>query len=654
MKKIFFYTLIGSLLFSSCNEFLDREPLGEISTETYLKTDNDLASYAAGLYTQLPSHTAGAYGLGTFATDNGTDNQAATAPNTVFVKGQTRVPNTGGDWDFSTIRSTNYFINTVTPRIEKGEISGNETLIKHCLGEVYFFRAFTYFNKLVSLGDFPIVTEAVTDNYEAVVEQSKRRPRNEVARFILADLDKAFSLMQATAPAQNRLSKNVAALLKSRVALFEATWEKYHKGTARVPGGPGWPGANKDYLKDFSINIDQEIRFFLEQAKESAKIVAEQYTLAANYQSMFNSNSLTGNSEVLLWRAYSTNSEINIFHYVVGNIQRNGGGNTGFTKDIVESHLMQNGLPIYANGSGYQGDKTYANTFASRDPRMGYNILKTGDLLADDPSFNEWALNGKGYFYRPPIVIGLAELRSTTGYSLKKGLTPDANQAPTKTSTIASVVFRAAEAYLNYIEADFELNGVLDQNSIKYWKAIRTRSNMDTDIDKTIQYTDLSKENDWAKYSAGVIISPTLYNIRRERRIEFAAEGMRWNDLKRWRALDQVSEYHVQGFNLWDENYKLYSNPEHNISPIQLIENGNANSNVSARTDSKYLRIYRANAGNIAFNGYTWNQNKYLNPIATTHFRLTTAEAGNEDYSTSSIYQNPGWSTVTNSVAVGD
>ena len=44
--------------------------------------------------------------------------------------------------------------------------------------------------------------------------------------------------------------------VKSRAALFEATWEKYHKGSAFVPGGPGWPGASMDYLKDFSINID--------------------------------------------------------------------------------------------------------------------------------------------------------------------------------------------------------------------------------------------------------------------------------------------------------------------------------------------------------------------------------------------------------------
>ena len=59
----------------------------------------------------------------------------------------------------------------------------------------------------------------------------KRRPRNEVARFILSDLDNAYNYMLPTAPVTNRLNRDCAALVKSRVALFEGTWEKYHKGT---------------------------------------------------------------------------------------------------------------------------------------------------------------------------------------------------------------------------------------------------------------------------------------------------------------------------------------------------------------------------------------------------------------------------------------
>ena len=86
---------------------------------------------------------------------------------------------------------------------------------------------------------------------------------------------------------------------------------------------------------------------------------------------------------------------------------------------------------------------------------------------------------------------------------------------------------------------------------------------MSTDYQKTINNTDISKEKqDWGSYSAGQQINTTLYNIRRERRVELVSEGFRMADLKRWRALDQVKDVHVQGFNFWDSMYQLYTNPQ--------------------------------------------------------------------------------------------
>ena len=183
---------------------------------------------------------------------------------------------------------------------------------------------------------------------------------------------------------------------------------------------------------------------------------------------------------------------------------------------------------------------------------------------------------------------------------------------------------------------------------------------MDTDFQKTIDATDLSKEIDFARYSGSEFVSTTLYNIRRERRIEFAAEGLRLNDLKRWRALDmmRLSRRRIR-FMEWKLS-TLQNTPspipvaDVTLSVINLIESGNNNANVSAKSESQYLRPYRINTNNIAYNGYNWNQNKYLNPIAFDHFRLTTAEEGSTDYTTSTIYQNPGWKIETSSLPEGD
>lgn len=682
MKKTLLYTLmVAASMLTSCNDYLDLEPITNVSTTTYLYAESDLAAYAAKFYNDsdsegageygniLPSHGSGSYSLGIFRNDNGTDNQTADTPSGLFVKGQYRV----GDsnlWHtyFYKLRAANYFLSTVVPRYENGEISGNAARIKHYIGEVYFFRAYIYFLALKNLGDFPILTENLPDDYESLREASKRRPRNEVARFILSDLDKAYDYMMATAPMSNRLNKDCAALVKSRVALFEGTWEKYHKGTEFVPGGAGWPGASMDYLKDFTINIDSEVQFFLQQAIEAADKVAQGHTLHADYAALFNSVDLSNMKEILLWRKYSLNSEATSYHFVVSYLQRNGAGNSGFTRSMVDAYLMENGLPIYAAGNDYQGDDTYAHLFANRDPRMDQTILKTGDLLSDGPNLVEYikATDGYGYFYRAPIFEGQKENSNATGYSLRKGLNTSGTMQATKESYTGCPVFRAGEAYLNYIEAYYELNRNLGGNCDTYWKALRTRAQMDTDYQKTIDHTDVSKEsNDWGSYSAGTQVDATLYNIRRERRIELAAEGFRMDDLKRWRALDQVQNVHIQGCNFWDSMYQLYTNPQAEdaatqLSAITLLEFGKTTetANISARddqyADGKYLLPYRKNTANIGFDGLTWNKAKYLYPIRNFEFRMTTAVAGSNDYDSSTIYQNPGWSKNDGTLPAGE
>ena len=103
------------------------------------------------------------------------------------------------------------------------------------------------------------------------------------------------------------------------------------------------------------------------------------------------------------------------------------------------------------------------------------------------------------------------------------------NIIPIQKGYTASIAYRATEALLNYMEASYEKNGTLDGAATEYWKIIRRRSHVDEDFQKTIALTDMSKEaeNDWGAYSGGKLIDATLYNIRRERRCEFMADGLR-------------------------------------------------------------------------------------------------------------------------------
>ena len=194
MKNIILtLTMMAGLMTTACNSFLDLEPMSALSPEQYLTTEDNLASYANDLYAIFPGHGENEWGR--WSDDNNTDNMAYMAPSDIFAPGYWRVAQTGGSYSFSEIYRCNYFLDFVLPLYDAGEITGVDANIRHYIGEVYFFRAWSYFSRLKALGDFPIVKEPLDDTLEVLTEASKRAPRNEVARFILEDLDNAIAYM---------------------------------------------------------------------------------------------------------------------------------------------------------------------------------------------------------------------------------------------------------------------------------------------------------------------------------------------------------------------------------------------------------------------------------------------------------------------------
>lgn len=637
-----------ALLGGSCSKVLDQEPASAIVPENYLTEESQLGAYAIGRYGILPSH--GNWSFGTFGIDGNTDNMATPSIDTRYVPGQWRVGESGGDWSFGNIFQMNYFLENVLPNWTAGKIVGNTANINHYIGEIYFLRAYEYFNKLQAVGDFPILRTTLPDQKEPLIEASKRRPRTEVARFILSDLDSAINLLSATAPGgKNRISKACAQLLKSRVALYEGTWLKYFQGTALVPNGPGWPGAQKDYNAGYQFpsgTITNEIDFFLGEAMSASKAVADAVQLTPNtgiiespnnenpYFNMFSAVNMSQYSEVLLWRQYATGLVThNVPVYAqIGNYA------VGLTRSMVESFLMENGLPIYAAGSDYKGDDSIAGVRAGRDGRLQLFLKQPGqrNILINQGA----GTHGTAVEPIPQIWVSSWETKYSTGYAIRKGLTYDGAQTNNGGGFTGSIVFRASEAYLNYIEAVYERTGSLDGTATNYWQLLRTRAKVNTDIQRTIDATVMDNEKgDWGAYSAGQLISPTLYNIRRERRNELMAEGLRMMDLKRWRAMDQLiaTPYHVEGFKLWGPMRNWYT-------ANQLVYGGqNSAAVVSDPALSPYLRPYEIRSNALGYNGMKWHMAHYLSPIANQHFTIT-AQGG--DLSTSPIYQNPGWPLI--------
>ncbi|MGA6118494.1 RagB/SusD family nutrient uptake outer membrane protein [Sphingobacterium anhuiense] len=652
MKILKYLTLVLPLwMVAGCNDYLDITPPSQIIPEKYLNEESQLASYAIGQYPNiLPSHSG--WGFGTFGIDAGTDNMISPDINKRYLPGEWRVDTEGGAWEFTNIYQMNFFLNSVLPKWKAKTIVGNQQNIEHYIGEIYFLRAYIYFQKLQELGDFPIIRNAMDDkDPQVLIEAAKRDPRTEVARFIISDLDSAITLLKSTSidGAKQRISKNVALLLKSRVALNEGTWLKYFKGTAFVPDGADWPGKTKDYTKTYTYptgSIDGEINYFLSQAMDASKQVADQIELVPNtgiiessnnenpYFSMFGAVNMAGYSEVLLWRQYS---ESLITHNVPVYAQL-GNYAVGLTRSLVESFLMKNGLPIYATGSGYHGDDYIADIRKERDGRL--------NLFLKEPGQKNVLLNlGTGTHSTPiepypSIGETTAERRYISGYTIRKGISYDGKQTNNGMGFTGSITFRATEAYLNYIEASYEKNGNIDASARNYWQKIRQRAMVDVDFEKTIAVTQMGLEvKDWGAYSAGNLISPTLYNIRRERRNELMAEGLRLMDLKRWRSMDQLVSKadHFEGFKIWGPMKSWYK-------PEQLVYGADEpKAIVSDPSLGMYLRPHEIRRNMLSYNGVRFTLAHYLSPIAVQHFQLASTDGS---VANSVIYQNPGWPTA--------
>ncbi|GHU80487.1 starch-binding protein [Bacteroidia bacterium] len=663
VRSLLALTLTAGLV--SCNDFLDREPMSKVSPELYFNEASQLEAYAIRIYPDvLPSFT-NQWNYGTYGEDNNTDNQTGVTVADRFTPDRWKVDASENDnWKFEQIYRINFFFSEVLPKFgddlsgSKNTIAGDLANIKHYIGEMYFLRAAEYFKRYQLFGDFPIVTEPLADNIEVLREALKRSPRNEVARFILSDLDKAVTLLSDKNLATTRINKDAALLLKSRVALYEGTWLKYHKGTAFVPNGEGWPGKTKDYNANYQFpsgSIDNESNFFLTEAMSASKLVADAYKgkLAENtgvlqqsttdpvnpYYEMFASENLSSVPEVLLWRQYAKGLQT---HNVNSGAGR-GNYRVGLTRGYVNNFLMADGTPVYTHGTyadgdgNYKGDKTIENVRANRDSRLSVFLKEPGQknvLYELDNNEGTEVVFTEPY---PAITNGDGERGYATGYALHKGGSFNRKHYGNGGGYTASIAYRATEALLNYIEASYEKTGSLDGSASEYWTIIRNRSHVDPNFNNTIALTDMSKEaeNDWGAYSAGVLVDKILYNIRRERRSEFLAEGLRYMDLTRWRALDQLitTPYHIEGFHLWNTPMESWY--------TDLKADGTNDANVSSASRSEYLRPYERYSSQSGYNGITWKKAHYLRPIMVKQFQVSATSGA--DVSTSPLYQNPYW-----------
>ncbi len=198
------------------------------------------------------------------------------------------------------------------------------------------------------------------------------------------------------------------------------------------------------------------------------------------------------------------------------------------------------------------------------------------------------------------------ETLNNTGFQVRKGNDPKDPQAGSGVSWNTScetgaIVFRYAEALLNYAEAKAELGEAVDY--AKSINLLRSRAGMP---DFKVQ-SDPNRSR-YADY--GYSITDELQEIRRERTVELGAEGFRFDDIRRWAAHNLLKGKRPKGYPYLASEW--------------------TGKNISYKTDADgFLDPFSAQISG----GYGFNPLRdYLECIPLNEITLNPK-----------LYQNPGW-----------
>ena len=497
MKYLIYIVLILSV---GCNnDFLDRFPTAAINEENFWNNENELQQFVNSLY-QNTSHFSG-HGVAHTPSpmiigDNQSDNQVPIDYNEVAA-GEHIVPATGGGWIWSQIRVCNYFLN----RYDQTPIT--QASKDRYAGEVRVFRALEYFRLVKRFGDVPWIEDDLQTNSEELF--ASRDSRVTVMNHVLEDLNWAIEVLpDASASVQGRINRDIALLLKARICLHEGTFRKYHQ----IEGSD----------------------LFLTEAMETSQILINEgnYELyntghpESDYGRVFSSLDLSGNPEVIMYRRYEQdllgNRTVQLVH--------DNAFNLGASKSLVDAYLCIDGLPPSLS-SEYLGDDRIEDELKNRDFRLGQTIVFP--RTAVQQGFPGPAIPGTD-FASSSLNAGICP----TGYQIFKYWLDDQEEyLRIQNGILDAPVLRFAEVLLINAESAAELGLCTQETLDKTINVLRERAGIPAMVigEISIWLADPNYQMDYPHIS-----DPLINEIRRERRIELAVEGFRYDDLMRWKA----------------------------------------------------------------------------------------------------------------------
>ncbi|GAT61811.1 RagB/SusD family nutrient uptake outer membrane protein [Paludibacter jiangxiensis] len=515
MKKNIFILFLTGLLVMSCNDFLDRKSLTTMDDSNYWTSESNLRLFANGFYnnyfngynsswtTDYSPLTGYSFSDDLVSTGVQTNFYAqAPTSNSSTSESSAWIASYGGpQWNFAWVRKCNLFINRIDGM--KGKSITDEAY-NHWSAVGRFFRGFEY-SRLVSVfGNVPYYDKVVGDGEKDLLYKD-RDDRTFVMDKVYDDLNYAFDNMRTNDGNVQYLNKYIAASFISRLMLFEGSWQKYHLN-----------------------NTEKAKKYFAFAVKAANFVMASgKYNFTSDFRSLFGSDNLASNKEVILYRTYDATQSVT--HAVQSYSDGYSGQTQGPNLDLAKSFICKDSKP-YQLSTVTDADKfDIASMVKTRDPRFEATFSNTVASCTQSSSLL--------YAYKFSDRVSPTYFNGV--YPAMYASNTNVNDAP---------VIRYAEVVLNWIEAKAELatmgEAAVTQSDIDVSiNAIRNRPLDATAIARgvtktaplqlTTLVTDPSKDDP--------AISDLMWEIRRERRMEFVFEFARLMDIRRWKKIDYMN-----------------------------------------------------------------------------------------------------------------
>ena len=409
---------------------------------------------------------------------------------------------------YSRLRQINLFLYNID---NYGMAEADKNPLK---GQMYFWRAWQYFDLLRLYGGIPLVLEPQTSvGSSEGANQVPRSSSSACIEQIVADLDMAKSLLPGkwtNAADWGRITSGAAAAMKGRVLL---TW-----------ASPLFNRTDDVQRWQRAYDANTEAKTLLE-ANGFGLFVTGGFTDGKAWSNMWFSE--TNNPEAVIVYGFNNTTSSNVlrnngWEKAARSKTLGGSGAVGATKQIMDAFPMKDGL---APGVSTKYPYTLQTFYKNRDPRFNKTFIYSGQIWAhsEESTFKQFTY----YWYKSApanatvLPTGFTETAGTvnTNVYVGKAVNPSASKANAfQYSGTDYMEMRFAEVLLNLAESAIGVNKLAEGKAL----IAKVRERAGIESANTFGLADVTTRD---QHFAAAI---------NERKVEFAYESKRFWDLRRW------------------------------------------------------------------------------------------------------------------------